>query len=274
MRSRNVINIRQLKKFVKKILYKYDERKLSQALRRLGVMEGDALMVHSSWLPDNGFNGTAKQFIDSLKSVIGVEGLLSMMSMPYQNESTKEYLSKKTAFKVKRTPSKVGLLTEVFRRGKDVRRSLNAAHPVVVWGKGSEDFISGHHLTECSFGTGSPFEKLALLEGKILLVDTPFNTITFNHYLESLNEKEYPVKLFETEFVKGCVIDEDGNAIDFSTKVLAKESLNYRIDARLEAEMNKRGLIRRLKVGGTSLILVKTSDLVLCASACMQNWAK
>ena len=85
-----MINIRQLKKFVKKILYKYDERKLSQALRRLGVMEGDALMVHSSWLPDNGFNGTAKQFIDSLKSVIGVEGLLSMMSMPYQNESTKE----------------------------------------------------------------------------------------------------------------------------------------------------------------------------------------
>ncbi|SIS47769.1 AAC(3) family N-acetyltransferase [Neptunomonas antarctica] len=269
-----MIDIHQLKKSLKKILFKYNAQKLSKALDRLGIQEGDVLMVHSSWLPDNGFAGTAKQFIDSLKSAIGDDGLLAMMSMPYQNESTKQYLSKNLVFKVKRTPSKVGLLTEVFRRGKNVVRSFNSAHPVVAWGGGSKTFVADHNLTECSFGKGSPFDKLAQLDGKILLVDAPFNTITFNHYLESLNEADYPVQLFDHEVVRGRVLDEDGAVVGFSTKVLAKESSGYRIDDRLEAEMDKRGLIRRLRVGGTRLILVNTSDLVLCASACVQNWEK
>lgn len=269
-----MINIGQLKKSLKKILFKYDAQKLSKVLDRLGINEGDVLMVHSSWLPANGFTGSAKQFIDTLKETIGDSGLLVMMSMPYQNESTASYLSKKIVFNIKRTPSKVGLLSEVFRRGKGVVRSLNAAHPVLAWGKDKDSFIAGHNVTECSFGKGSPFERLAQLDGKILLVDTTFNTITFNHYLESLNEISYPVQLFEHDLVKGSVVDMDGGVVDFSTRVLAKESSGYRIDGRLEAEMDKRGLIKRLRVGGTRLILVKTSDLVLCASACMKNWDK
>jgi aminoglycoside 3-N-acetyltransferase len=257
----------RIKKLLLRTIWKYDKQKLSTVLASVGICKGDSLMVHSTWLVDNGFNGSAKDFIDCLKDTVTEDGRLFMMSMPYHNQSTKEYLTQKKLFKVRRSPSQVGLLSEVFRRGKEVVRSVNSAHPFLAWGKEKEEFIAGHEHSNCSFGKDSPFAKLESLDCKILLIDTAFNSITYNHYLESLYEERFPVALFDEHKMSGEIIDNDGNEVGFSTRVLSKQSSSYRIDDLLEDTLDKQGKIQRFKVGNTNFTLVKVIDLVDVAAS-------
>lgn len=262
-----------LKKAIKDILLKtvwaYGPDKLKTKLVKMGIKKGDRIMVHSSWLPQNGFEGSAKDFLDALKDVVGEDGLIVMMSMPYQNESTQAYLSKGLVFNRKRTASKVGLLTEVFRRGKAVVRSFNSAHPLLAWGAGKEEFIEGHQHSICSFGVGSPFEKLESLRARILLIDAPFDTITFNHYLESKYEDSYPVPLFESDSMQGEMLDYDGASVTFSTRVLSKASAGHRIDAALKKALDEKSLLQNFRVGNTNFTLVDVDDLVSNVSTSM-----
>ena len=123
-----------IKRWLLKTLWRYNQAALVRKLRAQGIAQGDTLVVHASWKNDNGFSGSAKDFIDALKMLVGNDGLLIMMSMPYQNQSTRDYLAQGKVFNVNRTPSMMGLLSEVFRRGQGVVRSVNAAHPLLAWG--------------------------------------------------------------------------------------------------------------------------------------------
>lgn len=260
---------KRMKSFLLKTLWRYDQKKLCTALQHQGIKKGSRLMIHSTWRPDNGFDGSAKEFIDVLKELVGEEGMIIMMSMPYHDQSTADYLAEKKLFKVKRTASKVGLLSEVFRRGKNVLRSRNAAHPFLVWGEGKEALIKDHENSVCSFGHDSPFAKFEDLGCEILLIDTPFNSTTYNHYIESLYEERFPVPLFDKQMMQGEIEDTDGTQLTFSTKVLSKASGPYRIDNKLESALKADNKVNQFKVGHTNFILVKSKDLIDVASSCI-----
>lgn len=254
-----------LKRWLLKTLWRYNAKDLKKVLRGKGITEGDTLVVHASWKNDNGFNGSAKDLINALKELLGPDGLLVMMSMPYQNQSTRDYLAQGKVFNVNRTPSMMGLLSEVFRRGQGVVRSLNAAHPLLAWGRDAEDFIAGHQFSKCSFGTDSPFAKLADRKAKVLLFDAPFNTITYNHYLEACLEKHFPVPLFTTAPMSCQMLDPDGQIQTMTTRVLSAESAKYRIDERLQKALEASGKLKAIRIGNSRLSLVNIADLKHCA---------
>ena len=64
-------------------------------------------------------------------------------------------------------PSRMGILSEMFRRQKDTRRSLNPAHPVLAAGPLASWFVEGHEECAYSCGPGSPFEKLIEKDAKL-----------------------------------------------------------------------------------------------------------
>jgi len=250
-----------LKRWLLKTVWRYDAVALTRKLRAEGIIAGDTVMVHASWKNDNGFSGSAKDFIDALKILLGNDGLLIMMSMPYQNQSTRDYLAQGKVFNVNRTPSMMGLLSEVFRRGQGVVRSLNAAHPILAWGRDAEDFIAGHHLSQCSFGADSPFARLAQRDAKLLLIDVPFNTITYNHYLEAELAARFPVPLFEPIPMRCQMLDSSGQSVSMNTQVLSEPSAPYRIDNILQQAVQKAGKLQQFKLGNTRFMQVKVTDL-------------
>lgn len=254
-----------MKKFLKrcllKTLWRYDLNALIKALHANGIRKGDTVVVHASWKNDNGFTGSAKDFVDALKSVVGDNGLLVMVSMPYQNQSTRDYLAQGKVFNVNRSPSMMGLLSEVFRRGKGVVRSLNAAHPLLAWGRDAEDFVAGHQNSVCSFGADSPFAKLEARQAKFLLVDAPFNTITFNHYLEQRFAERFPVPLFESQPINCQMLDLHGNSVTMSTRVLTAQSAFYRIDNLLERALSADSKLTKFRIGNTRFVQVSATDL-------------
>lgn len=142
-----------------------------------GVRPGDILIVHSSakeiGRAENGPSATVR----ALKEAVGPEGtlLLPVFSSPPADG----------IFKIKRTPSRVGLITEAFRRSEGVKRSMHPTHSVAAWGKRAEEFLAGHENTS-ALGPDSPFHKAAKAGAKILMIGCDFTTLSLIHVGEAL----------------------------------------------------------------------------------------
>ena len=253
------------KKRITDLVYAYSYPDLLQALRGVGVNCGDILMVHSSFSPFSGFQGNIQDIIRAFKEVIGAEGTLLMVSMSYTG-SSREYLENTKAFDVNRTISMMGLISEMFRRQKDVVRSLHPTHPVLAFGPLANWFVQSHENCIYPCGPGSPFEKLAQKDGKVLFFDVPFNTFTFFHYLEHLIQDKLPFPLYEEAVFEVKVVNTNGKKIEVKTKVFSFEAVRKRRPEILEKKLLAEKKIKKCRIGMTDLRLVKVKDAISCVN--------
>ena len=253
----------RLKAFVSRRLLSYGPKELEATVRRLGLREGDVVMVHSAWSAHNGFRGAPRDAIAALESVVTRKGVLAMPTMPTTGTS-REWLESGKPMDVRRTPSQMGLLSEVFRRGRDVQRSLSPTHPIVAWGDRAEAFLAGHEKCRVPFGAGSPFARLLELDGKLLGLGAGFESFTFSHFLEDRLGEKLPCPLFEPGPRRGTVIDEDGRSLEVEVLVLGEIARRLRRESRLEAALERDGLLKRARVGNTRLLLAECRPFAEC----------
>lgn len=239
----------------------YDAAQLQLALRRLGVQPGDALMVHSMFEQHHGFRGTVPELIDALQGAVGAQGTLLMVSMAYR-ASTLEYLGGLRAFDVRRTPSAMGLISELFRRRAGVRRSLSASHPVLASGADADWFVAGHERCVYPCGPDSPFARLLARDGQVLFLNVPFDTFTFLHHLEHLVSDALPFPLYHQPPFAATVVDADGNTLQVPTHAFSAETLARRHVPILAGWLRERGLLRELRLGASTLLCVRVREVV------------
>ncbi|MFT5721793.1 MAG: aminoglycoside 3-N-acetyltransferase [Motiliproteus sp.] len=256
---------RRIKQLLCRTLWKFSVDDLVKHLKKQGLGTGDTLIVHASWRPDSGFNGNPAEMIRALKQVIGPEGLLVMTSMPYQNESSRAFLERGGTLNVRRSPSQMGLLSEVFRRNKETLRSLSPTHPLLAWGAGSENFIAGHDLALSPFGPKSPFQKLLDLDAKVLCIDAPFATITFSHFVEDRIAPLLPFPLYEPQIFTGRVIDHSSEERELSVQVLSAQANRLRRDARYLQALQHAQAIEASTLGNCRLLLLSCRQMVAVA---------
>lgn len=241
-------------------LFSYDTPALARKLEDLGIRRGDAVMVHSSLRARSGYRDRPVDMIDVLKEAVGRDGLLIMPSMPY-TDSSKAYLLRGTEMDVCRTPSQMGLLTEVFRRSSNVQRSLSPTHPLLAWGDRAAWFVSGHDRTNRPFGAASPFQRLLDLDGKILCIDVVPETITFTHFLEDRLREMLPFPLYESSEFEGSVRDIEGHIRSVPTCVLSDESRVRRCEEALWRQARSAGILQHRRLGNTKLMLLRCREL-------------
>ena len=241
----------------------FGKPQLISALRSLGVERGDALMVHSSFNNENGFTGTANEFIDTLMEVVGPHGHLLMVSLPY-NSSTYQYLQKGKIFDVRKTVSHMGLLSETFRKRNGVLRSQHPTHPILASGPKATWLVGDHEKSLYPCGVGTPLDKLLRLDGKVLFFNVSFFTFTFFHYLEERIKDRLDFPLFFPQPFELPYIDIDGNRQVMRTYVYSLEANRKRRPQILKAEFDKQNLIKVHRVGASHLQLVGTQDAIRC----------
>lgn len=244
--------------------YSYTPSQLESKLREMGLAEGDTLLVHSSFDAFNGFKGEVRQIIDCFLNIIGASGHVVMMSMAYTGSSY-DYLQMGEPFNVQRTISRMGIITESFRRREGVLRSANALHPILAVGPRAEWLIADHDKIMHSCGRGSPFEKLLQLNSKVLFFDVSFLSLSFLHYLEDLYERCAPVKVYRDELLESVIIDTNGEKRRVMIFVFSKEAIQSRNFSILENELKTRNLITMGKIGNTKLMLTDLHSIVDCA---------
>lgn len=241
----------------------YDAARLRDTLRALGLRDGDSVMLHSGYAPHYGFTGSIGELINAFVDTVGPQGNLLMVSMAYRS-SALEYLQRLKCFDVRRTPSMMGLVSEMFRRRPEVLRSLNPMHPVLARGPRARWFVEGHERCIHSCGPDSPFERLAQVDGKAVFLDVPFAVYTMFHYLEHLLRDELPFALYSETPLQVPVIAEDGREISVRTCVYPLDTIRRRRFQVLEDAMRERGLLHRRRVGNSRLLLVRVRDTVDC----------
>ena len=90
-------------------------------------------------------------------------------------------------FDVKNSKSAAGYLTEVFRKRRGVKRSLNQLHSVCALGKDADEIVGSHDKSIICFDKYSPFYKIAELNGYIVNLGLPqYYTGTGVHVCEAL----------------------------------------------------------------------------------------
>lgn len=241
----------------------YQPDDLKQRLTEMGLRTGDTLLVHCAYGRFLGFQGSPQELINTFLDVIGPTGNLLMVSMPYMS-STKDYLTGTQIFDVRRTLSKMGLISETFRRMHGVARSLNPGHPVLAFGPRAAWIVEGHENCLYSCASGSPFEKLLELNGKVLFFGVTEFHFTFCHYLEHMVRAELPFQLYESQPYTVQVVDAHGEARSVTMYAFTKDAISRRRVHILFNDLTRRGKLPRAKIGNTSMVMLAVSDSVAC----------
>jgi aminoglycoside N3'-acetyltransferase len=234
---------------------------LLAALRRLGIERGDVVIAHTSFARFAGFRGGVADAIRTLQAAVGEEGALLIPTLPFDGAAI-DYVTSGAVTDVARTPSRMGFITEVFRRLPGVTRSIHPTHPIAIWGKDAAAIAAGHHAAASPCGAGTPFDRLLKRKGKILLAGVSIRSMTFYHCVEELLEPEMPFSPFTTTWFETTAKGPDG-AIHATRMRLFEPTVSARRDCELMIEPLKRhGFWREARVGRLDLVVLHATEVV------------
>ena len=206
-----------------------------------------------------------------LKCLMGYmdKGTLMMPSFPIEGMA-RDYLDNYT-FSLKKTPSKMGLLTELFRRTENVKRSLHPTHSVCAFGINADKLVENHHKCRCPFEVSSPFGKLVALEGQILLIGVGLEVLTHVHTVEDSMGDNFPHKVYEKNERKVVVIDENDTEIHLVTCVHNPAVSVRKNIPQFETEMIEQDVMSKIKVAGIVFRILDSEKLAsfLYKKACL-----
>jgi aminoglycoside 3-N-acetyltransferase len=178
----------------------------------------EILMVHSSFdgfLPM--YKGTAKELVGALIDFCGPQRTLVMPSfvMGGRSYDAAEYFRSRP-FDVRRTPSEMGLVAEIFRRTPNVLRSLHPTCGVCALGPRVKELTTGHHLSETGLSPDSPFGVMTRRKTAILGLGVEYyRCLTHVHTVGHQMGDAFPVK-FSTPTTQVTLIDYDGSRYEYT----------------------------------------------------------
>ena len=240
----------------KQSLYKLDGKELYypdfiNALKNVDIKKGDTIFVHSSVsafgkLSTFDTEFLLKTLINSLKESVGDNGTLILPTFTYSFLKNEPY--DKTNSK-----SKVGTLTEYFRKQPDVSRTVHPNHSVAIWGKHKSELLK---IGKDTFDNASIFGKLHKLDGKIVFFGAPFQSCTYVHHIEQMHGVPYRYM----KKIRGKIIDSDKEYEDEFT-FYVKYVVFFTQLSNLEKYLIEKKLLKEVKLGHGTISMVDANVL-------------
>jgi aminoglycoside 3-N-acetyltransferase len=218
------------------------------ALRGLGVRDGDLLLTHSSYKAfgedvDGGPAGVARE----LSQVGGTTGgsvvpVFNFGKMPFDPVTS---------------ASLTGAISEAFRHLPGVKRSLNPTHSFAAIGPAADELVAGHESAH-PFGRGSPIWKLYERNAWILLLGVDHRANSTVHVAEEL------VGVPQVNRLR--VARMDGRPDWFVRRPGCSEGYN-----KVQPGLMERGAVKEATVGKAKLMLMRSRDIVEVASKILRD---
>jgi aminoglycoside 3-N-acetyltransferase len=250
-------------------LRSFNSNDLLRAFTSMGIVNGDTVLIHSQFSSFKGYDGAPEDVIAVLKQAVGTQGTLAMMTIPFPRYAV-DYADTHPVFDVASTPSKMGVLTETFRKDPEVQRSLHPTHSVAVWGKHTDELISGHHLSPTPCGANTPIGRLVALNAKVLsLGDTLAMTIL--HYAEELSIPTSPIPILADKTYRLKCKDRDGNVVECATLLYAKTTAFSRNRPGVFDYLRRHGVLHSVMLGRCPLQAGRSADVMRAAAFLMES---
>lgn len=261
LKTRVKKHVKAFRRLVWNTLWPFTPDDLQHTLSTLGIARGDSILVHSSFDAFEGFQGKPTDVISVLQNVVGTEGVVMMPTMTFGGTAV-AYARSNPLFDVARTPSRMGLLTELFRRSPGVVRSIHPTHPVAIWGNEADVIATDHHLAQTPCGAGTPYEALLERDGKIVLLGTDIGVLTFFHLLEERLERELPVAPFTQEVFHLRSKALDGQILDTHCRLFEPAVSRRRNLYKMVPYLKKTAGWRCARVGGLKVTVLAAVDVL------------
>ncbi|MBN8507275.1 MAG: AAC(3) family N-acetyltransferase [Burkholderiales bacterium] len=175
----------------------FDSAALRQHLEERVGRNFEILMVHSSVnhmkpMYDDG----ALDFVRMLIEFCGPERTLAMPAFYFGEPGSggaRPTFEKQPRFDLRRTPSQMGLATELFRRMPGVKQSRHPVYRIAARGPLADELTRGHEFASSPAGRGSPFETMVARDTLILGIGKPVQVLTQAHHTEEWMRDEFPL---------------------------------------------------------------------------------
>jgi aminoglycoside 3-N-acetyltransferase len=234
-----------------------EKSQLKADLKRMGIAKGDHISVALSFKKIGFVKNGPDAFIDALLEVIGPEGTLMMntftLSFPLA-EINRDYVFDPSA-----TVPYTGLVPTTFMKRKDTVRSWHPTCSVAAVGKLSKYLTDGHDEHSRPY---LPYEKLAKVGGKHLCIGINDRLVGLRH------EAQRRAGLFVVPTFMGVLY----KSLHRLVKVFVWQSppCNKRLPE-LVPELERKGIIRRGKIGNASSIVGNANELLEDMSAMLKK---
>ena len=262
----------------------YSRQQLADDFRALGVAPGDTVMLHASVRAVGDVAGGPDQIHLALKDALTPDGTLMMLAgcPRYYDEVGRGNLTADEELEVlrdlpafdhltARSDRSNGILVEFFRSYPGARVNDHVAR-FVAWGRNAEYLLS-EQPWDYAFGPGSALERLAVRNGKILLLGSDHDCVTFLHYVEHiLDVPDKKIARFKVPVMEnGQRVWRDMEEVDTSTGAHANWPDRFFariVDGYLASAENWGG-----RVGNAMSYLFPTRELVEFALSVMTEMA-
>lgn len=234
--------------FKKRVFKPLSETDLINLLTiELQIKKGDVVFVHSS-IDKLNTSLTPFQILDLLIKTVGEDGTLLFPSW-HSTKRAELFLNEGLLFDVKRSPSVLGLLSEIARRNPKAHRSLHPTNSIAAIGKNANELLFEHHTSIYPCGELSPFYKMISYDAKIIGLGIGAEYLSFVHCPEDVLKDNFPYNTRKSELFTAKVKSPEGQIIEVSTLV-AHPDIAYRnissflkkyADKSIAREFNYRG---------------------------------
>lgn len=189
----------------------FDTAALRRHLEEKVGQDFEILMVHSSvnhMKPM--FSDGALDLVRMLVDFCGPTRTLAMPAFYFGDSAVGGALAtfkKNSRFDLRRTPSQMGLATELFRRMPGVRHSRHPVYRISALGPLAEALTQGHEHASGPAGIGSPFDFMAQHDTCIIGIGKPMQVLTQAHHTEGLMGDAFPLPWREGETLDLTLVD-------------------------------------------------------------------
>jgi aminoglycoside 3-N-acetyltransferase len=241
----------------------FSTAELELEIRRHLPNDFDILMVHCS------YNSLTPMYRDNpiklLKAFLRIAGPDRTLAMPAFFFGTPEkyyldYYRANPLFNVRRTPSQMGIVSELFRKVSGVLRSLHPTHSVCAFGPLADELTRSHHLSSAECGPLSPFGVMARYKTAILGVGTEYyRTLTQVHAIEDHMGPDFPIPREPEEPISVTLIDAASRHIPY----VMSPPLSHKFVLKIErlAGFLRPGVLREWKYKGVPFYCVEASEI-------------
>ena len=199
---------------LQRLLYgSFDTAALREHLQSRIGEDFEILMVHSSvnhMLPM--YSGTPLELVRMLVSWCGPKRTLVMPAFYFGDPaigSAVDTFKLNPRFDLRRTPSQMGLATELFRRMPGVVQSRHPVYRMAALGPLAQALAAGHELAASPAGLGTPFEFMVKHNTRIIGIGKPMQVLTQVHHVEGVMGDEFPVPSVVREPLAMTLMDRD-----------------------------------------------------------------
>jgi len=224
----------------------------------LKIAKGSIAFIHSS-VDNLNIRFDTLRILEILLETVGQEGTLVFPCWHFTYRA-EEYLKSGKVFDVRRSPSALGMLSEMARRYPGAKRSLHPINSIVAIGKDAAAITSSHHTDIYPCGEKSPYFLAMKMGGIIAGIGVNANFLSFVHCPEDVIKEQFPIKTRLDQVFEAQVKKEDGSVVIVKTLAAHPQIKNNDINGFLNKYIPK-SISENITIKGNRFFITHPKEL-------------